>query len=70
MIRPHRWDGRALYLIDQRRLPHEEVWVPCRTAREVAGAIRDLAARGPPGTGGAARHRSAAGARAPAPPPG
>lgn len=63
MIRPHRWDGRALYLIDQRRLPHEEVWVPCRTARDVAGAIRDMVVRGAPAIGVAAAYGLALEAR-------
>jgi methylthioribose-1-phosphate isomerase len=38
-------------LLDQRRLPQEEVWVPVRTAREMAQAIRDMVVRGAPAIG-------------------
>ena len=37
-----------LWLLDQRRLPAEETWVACRTADEVAGAIRQMVVRGAP----------------------
>ncbi len=42
------WAGDCLLLLDQRRLPHEEVWVPCRTPEEVAEAIRAMVTRGAP----------------------
>src|SRR5687767_12217308 len=41
-------------MIDQRRLPSEEVYVRCRDHREVAAAIRDMAIRGAPAIGVAA----------------
>jgi methylthioribose-1-phosphate isomerase len=41
-------------MIDQRRLPREEVYVTCRTYEEVAGAIRSMAIRGAPAIGVAA----------------
>jgi len=50
-VTPLRWDGRVLSLLDQRLLPREEVWVECRTASEVATAIRDMIVRGAPAIG-------------------
>jgi methylthioribose-1-phosphate isomerase len=41
-------------MIDQRRLPAEEVYLRCRTVPEVASAIRDMAIRGAPAIGVAA----------------
>ena len=46
-------DG-ILRLLDQRRLPFEEVYVDCRDADAVAAAIRDLVVRGAPAIGIAA----------------
>ena len=46
-------DG-VLRLLDQRRLPAEEVYIDCRDAGEVASAIRELAVRGAPAIGIAA----------------
>jgi methylthioribose-1-phosphate isomerase len=43
-----RWTGEQLELLDQRRLPTEEVWLPLRTAAAVAGAITDMVVRGAP----------------------
>lgn len=53
-IRAVHWRGDHLSLLDQRRLPFEEVFVDCRSAAEVAQAIRDLAVRGAPAIGIAA----------------
>jgi methylthioribose-1-phosphate isomerase len=53
-VEPIRWRGDALELLDQRRLPREEVYVTCRTASEVAAAIRDMVVRGAPAIGVAA----------------
>lgn len=50
------WVGDALRLIDQRKLPHEEVWVTLTTAAQVAGAIRDMLVRGAPAIGIAAAY--------------
>ena len=50
-IRAMRWAGDRLQLLDQRRLPGEEVWVDCRQAAEVADAIRDMVVRGAPAIG-------------------
>jgi methylthioribose-1-phosphate isomerase len=47
--------GRVV-LLDQRRLPDEEVELECRSAAEVAEAIRTLAVRGAPAIGVAAAY--------------
>ena len=49
-----RWRGDALELLDQRLLPERAVYVACRTAAEVAQAIRDMVVRGAPAIGCAA----------------
>ena len=43
---PISWQGDRLVLLDQRRLPGEEVYLDCRTWPKVADAIRTLAVRG------------------------
>jgi len=43
-----KWTGDCLLLLDQRKLPGEEVWVACKTAEEVAEAIRSMVTRGAP----------------------
>jgi methylthioribose-1-phosphate isomerase len=48
-------DGRVV-LLDQRRLPAEEVEVECRSAAEVAEAIRTMVVRGAPAIGVAAAY--------------
>ncbi|MBI3458625.1 MAG: S-methyl-5-thioribose-1-phosphate isomerase [Candidatus Rokubacteria bacterium] len=45
------WLGDRILLLDQRRLPTEEVYVECRIWEEVADAIRSLAVRGAPAIG-------------------
>lgn len=50
-VEPIRWRGDSLELLDQRRLPREVVWMTCRTAAEVAEAIRDMVVRGAPAIG-------------------
>ena len=47
-IEPIRWRGDRLDLLDQRLLPDREVFVSCRSAAEVAQAIRDMVVRGAP----------------------
>jgi methylthioribose-1-phosphate isomerase len=49
-------DGPRVVLLDQRRLPDEAVEVECRSAAEVAAAIRDMAIRGAPAIGVAAAY--------------
>src|SRR3989454_7387008 len=53
-VEPIRWRGDALELLDQRRLPREAVYITCRSASEVAAAIRDMVVRGAPAIGVAA----------------
>lgn len=49
-------DGPVVVLLDQRRLPDQVVHVRCRTAAEVADAIRDMVVRGAPAIGIAAAY--------------
>src|SRR5690242_9547686 len=49
-------DGPKVVLLDQRRLPDEAVELECRSAAEVAVAIRDMAIRGAPAIGVAAAY--------------
>ena len=53
-VEPIRWLGDRLELIDQRLLPDQTVYVTCRTAAEVAQAIKDMVVRGAPAIGCAA----------------
>jgi methylthioribose-1-phosphate isomerase len=48
------WEDGAVVMIDQRRLPGEEVFLRCRDPLEVAAAIRGMAIRGAPAIGVAA----------------
>jgi methylthioribose-1-phosphate isomerase len=64
VITPLRWDGRALVLLDQTRLPATEVERVCATWPEVADAIRRLVVRGAPAIGVAAAFGVALAARA------
>jgi methylthioribose-1-phosphate isomerase len=51
-----RLEGDAVVLLDQRRLPDEEIELHCSSAAEVADAIRTLAIRGAPAIGVAAAY--------------
>jgi len=53
-IRPIRWTGDALELLDQRKLPFATEYLTCRNSDEVAAAIHALAVRGAPAIGIAA----------------
>ena len=53
-VQPIRWLGDRLELLDQRLLPEKTVYVTCRTADEVAKAIKDMVVRGAPAIGCAA----------------
>ncbi len=50
-IRAFRWKGKALWLLDQRELPHKTVWRKCRTWEDVARDIRWMVVRGAPAIG-------------------
>ena len=53
-----RWDGRRLFLLDQRRLPAEEHWLEIPDLDAAIAAIRDLIVRGAPAIGIAAAYAS------------
>jgi methylthioribose-1-phosphate isomerase len=53
-IRPIRWTGAALELLDQRRLPFVVEYLTCASSDAVAAAIHALAVRGAPAIGIAA----------------
>src|SRR4029078_12563027 len=53
----------VIVMVDQRKLPAQEVYVRCRTAPEVAKAIRTMVIRGEPAIGVAAAYGIALGAR-------
>lgn len=53
-VEPIRWKGDSLELLDQRALPDRTVYITCRSAEEVAAAIRDMVVRGAPAIGCAA----------------
>ncbi len=48
------WQSDAVVMVDQRKLPTREIYVSCRTAAEVARAIRTMVIRGAPAIGVAA----------------
>jgi methylthioribose-1-phosphate isomerase len=54
MVPTVKWEDGAVVMIDQRRLPDEEVYLRCRSHREVAEAIKGMAIRGAPAIGVAA----------------
>lgn len=54
MIETITWTGAGVVMIDQTRLPKEEIYVTCRDYREVAEAIRTMVIRGAPAIGVAA----------------
>lgn len=54
-----RWTGSTdgtLELLDQRLLPHQVIYMPCRTVDDVYVGIKDLAVRGAPAIGVAAAY--------------
>jgi methylthioribose-1-phosphate isomerase len=53
----------AIVMVDQRKLPSQEIYVRCRTAPEVAKAIRTMVIRGAPAIGVAAAYGIALGVR-------
>jgi methylthioribose-1-phosphate isomerase len=57
------WSGDAVVMIDQRKLPASEVYVNCKTAQEVAKAIKTMVIRGAPAIGVAAAMGIALGMR-------
>jgi methylthioribose-1-phosphate isomerase len=57
------WQGDVIVMVDQRKLPAQEVYVRCRSAQEVARAIRTMVIRGAPAIGVAAAMGIALGMR-------
>lgn len=57
-----RWERETVVLLDQRRLPEEEIYLVCDDYRQVVDAIRTLAVRGAPAIGIAAAMAAALGA--------
>ena len=57
------WQDDTIVMIDQRKLPAQELYVRCRTAQEVAKAIRTMVIRGAPAIGVAAAMGLALGMR-------
>jgi methylthioribose-1-phosphate isomerase len=57
------WTGETVVMIDQRKLPASEVYVTCRTAQDVAKAIKTMVIRGAPAIGVAAAMGLALGMR-------
>ncbi|MCS6817542.1 MAG: S-methyl-5-thioribose-1-phosphate isomerase [Blastocatellia bacterium] len=51
MIKTVEWTDEGIRVIDQRKLPHEEVYPLLRTPEEVAEAIRAMVVRGAPAIG-------------------
>src|SRR5260370_25288789 len=63
MIKTLEWTDQGVVMIDQRKLPGEEVYPVFRTYEEVAGAIEDMVVRGAPAIGVAAAMGIALGAK-------
>src|SRR5215204_4273602 len=57
------WQDGAVVMVDQRKLPGQELYLRCRTAQEVARAIRTMVIRGAPAIGVAAAMGIALGMR-------
>ena len=57
------WQSDAVVMVDQRKLPGREVYVTCKTPKEVARAIRNMVIRGAPAIGVAAAMGIAIGMR-------
>src|SRR5260370_12990715 len=63
MFPPIAGEADAVGMIDQRKLPAEELYVRCKTALEVARAIKTMVIRGAPAIGVAAAMGIALGMR-------
>src|SRR6476659_3027470 len=57
------WQPDAVVMVDQRKLPGQEIYLHCRTAAEVARAIKTMVIRGAPAIGVAAAMGIALGLR-------
>ena len=61
-IKTIEWKNDRVVMLDQRLLPHREVYRVCRDYQQVAAAIRDMVIRGAPAIGVAAAMGVALGA--------
>ena len=50
------WKNDSLVIIDQRKLPQQEIYLRCRTYIQAAQAIEKMAVRGAPAIGIAAAY--------------
>jgi methylthioribose-1-phosphate isomerase len=57
------WNSEAIVMIDQRKLPGAEIYVKCKTPKDVAKAIKTMVIRGAPAIGVAAAMGLALGVR-------
>jgi methylthioribose-1-phosphate isomerase len=57
------WNGEGIVMIDQRKLPGAEIYVKCKSPKEVAKAIKTMVIRGAPAIGVAAAMGLALGVR-------
>jgi methylthioribose-1-phosphate isomerase len=57
------WNDEGVVMIDQRKLPSVEIYVKCKSAKEVAKAIKTMVIRGAPAIGVAAAMGLALGVR-------
>src|SRR5918992_3971054 len=57
------WNDEGVVMIDQRKLPGVEIYVTCKSAKEVAKAIKTMVIRGAPAIGVAAAMGLALGVR-------
>ena len=57
------WNDEAIVMIDQRKLPGAEIYVKCKTPKDVAKAIKTMVIRGAPAIGVAAAMGLALGVR-------
>ncbi|WP_456456147.1 S-methyl-5-thioribose-1-phosphate isomerase [Thermovibrio sp.] len=62
-VRPLKWNGSSLLLLDQRKLPLREEWIECKTYECVAKAIKDMVVRGAPAIGVVAAYGVVLGAK-------
>ena len=62
-IRPLKWTGESLLLLDQRELPLKEEWIECKDYECVAQAIEQMVVRGAPAIGVVAAYGVTLGAR-------
>jgi methylthioribose-1-phosphate isomerase len=45
------WQGEDIVMVDQRKLPADEIYVTCRNVNDIAKAIRNMVIRGAPAIG-------------------